>query len=148
MKVTVVGLKDHEITEWAETLTPWQRKQLAALYRQGRGLWEGTDGGPDHRWRQAGVRTRSRMYGWADARRRPTDGHERIMIVPTSYGFEIVGIRRSTGFLIDPETAELRVPPEVWTPVWTAYCSANSTANFPPTERRARGRIRRRWVGV
>lgn len=113
---------------WVRSLTPWQLATLAATYRQGRHLPDRTNSGSDNRWRQAGCKTRDSFGVWH--RKRPDDGHERVVVRRTDYGYELTGIRRKTVWLINPETGETSAT-EGWVPVWTWYVSAQMSANFP-----------------
>lgn len=124
--------------EWWAGLSEWQRRDLAAIHRQGKHLRERTDHGQDERWRQAGCVTYERAFGHRlvrghySPRRRGGDAHERVLIVPTPYGYEKRGIRRSSVALIDPDTGETSVV-EGWVICWRWYVGAEMSANYPPT---------------
>lgn len=102
--------------EWREQLTRWQERDLASLFRKGRGLPDRTNHGSDKRWAQAGVKTRDSYGYWRRTRRDNRQAHERVIIRPTEYGFDAVFVRRTAAFTVNPETAEL-AEQEVWTVV-------------------------------
>lgn len=116
---------------WRESLTPWQERQLADLYRQGRHLRDRTNHGGDYRWRQAGVKYRTNGF-WQ--RNRRSEGHERVIIDATPYGYRIVFIRRQTGWAIDPETGAVTVLPEVWVPINVWHVASDFSSSYDPTD--------------
>lgn len=119
---------------WRDSLSPWQHSQLAAIFRQGRGLIDGTDHGGDHRWRQRGVVTYERSYRRRIPRRpRFREGHEAIIVQRRDYGYVMTGVHRETGYLLDFETGEL-TERRVWAISWREWVTENSTANYPPSQ--------------
>jgi hypothetical protein len=131
--------------EWWASLSRFQRHYLAATHRQGKHLADRTDHGPDHRWMQAGCVTYERRYRGHYARFvKPNDihAHERVVVVPTDYGFELLGIRRSIVYVVDEETGA-STPIEGWTGVWVWYVKADSAQSWPPSQDDGEGGRRR-----
>lgn len=112
---------------WREGLTPWQEENLAALYRQGRGLPDKTNHGSDMRWAQAGVRTRDSHGNW----RRNASGHERVVIQATDFGYTALFIRRAKNFAVDPNTGEMPPAENVWKIVDIWHVGKVMSANHP-----------------
>lgn len=122
--------------EWGASLTPWQHSTLAALHRQGKHLPDRTNHGDDWRWTQAGCKTRDSYGKW---RRSPRGrgNHEAALVTRADFGYTVTSIRRTTIFLIDPETGE-STPQEGWSVVDRWYVEADKSANYAPgLERRA-----------
>lgn len=119
--------------EWRAALSRWQRADLAAVHRQGKHLPDRTNHGTDERWRQAGCRTYEWRIGWHTVGSTDHTAHERVLIVPTDYGYEKIGIRRTTVFTVDPETG-VTLPIEGWVGVWRWYVQRDSSTSFPPND--------------
>jgi hypothetical protein len=113
---------------WREQLTHWQERELAALYRQGRHLPDRTNHGSDRRWCQAGCRTRNSFGRWHRTRR--DSGHERVIIEPTGYGFDVLEVRRVVGWSVDPNTGVVMQLPEVWTLLGRWRVGRSMSASF------------------
>lgn len=122
---------------WRESLSDWQRETLAALHRQGKHLRERTNHGDDWRWKQAGCKTYERFMRIPRrvSRRR---GHERILIRRTDYGYEILALRRSRSFTVDPDTGVVAEQPDAWQIDDQWFVERDKSANFPPDRDRER----------
>lgn len=134
--------------DWLHSLSPWQHETLAAIYRQGKGLPDRTNHGSDHRWQQAGCKTRQHYGGW----RRNGHGrhyHQAVYIerVPDREWFIIHFIRRDNGiFAIAEDThGPLLVPLEdAWTSTESWYCTPGGSQSFHPEGETARQWFARR----
>lgn len=138
--------------DWFHSLSPWQHETLAAIYRQGKGLPDRTNHGSDHRWQQAGCKTRGSYGEWR------RNGHSRhyhqAVYIERAEGedwFAICFIRRDSGvFTVADSTASdgsaILVPvDDVWTTVEVWYCTPRGTQSFHPHSDTAR-RFRRTGV--
>lgn len=142
--------------DWFHSLSPWQHETLAAIYRQGKHLRDKTNHGSDHRWQQAGCRTRESHYGWR--KRNPWRGraarhyHEAVYIERPRLSdtppegedwFIIHFIRRDRsnfGLHFAPDGVRVRdLPFESWATVESWYCYPHMTANHTAHENRKRG---------
>lgn len=117
--------------EWRLSLSPWQRRTLGEVFRQGQGLRDGTNHGSDERWRQAGVKTRASNGFWHRTPYPSSRSHTRILIERTDYGFAVSGLARDSVVVLDTDTAKMTTV-EGWSFVWTWYVSREMTSSFPP----------------
>lgn len=126
---------------WIRSLSRWQLAELASIFRQGKHLHDGTDHGGDMRWRQAGVKLYDWQSGWTRNPRSSSHHHERIVIRPRAYGYDAIGIRRYSAYVVDPETGAMSEAPEAWVPVWVWHIQADCSSSYDPEEvDRARAR--------
>lgn len=116
---------------WRDSLSPWEREQLAAIHRQGRGLRDRTNHGSDRRWEQRGVVTYMRLYRGRVTEGPRRHGHEAVVIERTDEGYTMTGVHREHGYDVDFETGAL-APTVQWVITWRWWVSERSSANYPP----------------